>query len=360
MIEYENLKLLNEPFFQAYKDAFSETLESGWFILGENVNKFETEFADYCGIKHCIGVASGLDALALALKVYDFSPGSEVIVPSNTYVATILSIYQNNLIPVLVEPRIDTYNLNPELVEQSVTERTRAIMVVHLYGKMCDMDPIEKIAKKYNLKIIEDCAQAHGAEYKGKKAGTIGNFGAFSFYPTKNLGSLGDAGAVTTSDNELSVKIKSLRNYGSKVKYLNEYLGWNSRLDEIQAGFLSIKLRALDNINTHKRTLAHLYSTNIKDDFIKPHISPDCFDVYHIYTVRHPDRDKLRQYLLKHDIKTEIHYPVPPHKQKALLGLIKTDFPISNEIHETTLSLPISYFHTESEVSYIIDTLNKF
>lgn len=360
MIEYENLKLLNMPFMEAYKKSFSETLESGWFILGNKVLTFENQFASYCGSNHCVGLASGLDALILALRYFEFQAGSEILVPSNTYVATILSIYQNGLTPVLIEPDITTYNIDPLKIEEKITSKTKAIMVVHLYGKACEMSPILEIAKKYNLKVIEDCAQSHGATYKNKKTGTLGNFGAFSFYPTKNLGALGDAGAITTDNPDLAEKIRALRNYGSTTKYVNDYIGTNSRLDEIQAEFLSIKLKELDKINAHKRKLATIYNQGIKDDFIKPVTHTDFFDVYHIYTIRHPKRDKLREYLLTNGIKTEIHYPIAPHKQTALKNLIRGNFQISEEIHRTTLSLPISYFHTEDDINMVIDAINRF
>ncbi|RXF69201.1 DegT/DnrJ/EryC1/StrS family aminotransferase [Arcticibacter tournemirensis] len=360
MIEYENLRLLNAPFFKEYKESFSEALESGWFILGEKVRRFEEEFATYCNIGYCAGLASGLDALVLALRSFDFPPGGEVIVPSNTYIATILAVYHCGLIPILVEPDIQSYNIDPLKIEERISPKTCAILVVHLYGKSCDMDPIMELAGKYGLRVVEDCAQSHGAEYKGKKTGTFGDFGAFSFYPTKNLGALGDGGALTCSNSALIEKVKTLRNYGSKEKYVNELVGYNSRLDEIQAAFLSIKLRSLDAINKHKRALASLYQQNLKDDFIKPLIQPDHYDVYHIYAVRHPQRTKLREYLLKHGVKTEVHYPVPPHQQKALQDRLKGSYPISEEIHRTTLSLPVSYFHTEDQIYTVIKLLNSF
>lgn len=361
MIEYENLNKLNLPFFDAYKKAFEETLDSGWFILGKKVEHFEKEFAAYCNSKHCIGVANGLDALIIALKAFDFPPGSEIIVPSNTYIATILSIVQNGLKPVLVEPDITTYNINPSLIEQHITPKTKAIMVVHLYGKVCEMDPINAIAKKHNLKIIEDCAQAHGATYKKRKAGSFGHFGAFSFYPTKNLGALADAGAVTTNEDLLADLTKSIRNYGSKKKYYNEVIGFNSRLDEIQAAFLSVKLLALDKINQHKRKLATIYTTNLKADFTRPVVHVDYDDVYHIYCIRHPKRDELKEYLLKNSVRTEIHYPVAPNKQKAMIGILdSTETPIAQEIHDTTLSLPISFFHTEDDIYKVIEIINSF
>jgi dTDP-4-amino-4,6-dideoxygalactose transaminase len=361
MIEYENLGLLNKPFFEAFEKSFHDSLISGWYVLGKNVENFENEFASYCGSKYCMGVASGLDALILGLKAFDFEPGSEVIVPSNTYIATILSIMHTGLKPVLVEPNISTYNIDPAKIEEKITAKTKAILVVHLYGKVCEMDKINTICEKHNLKLLEDCAQAHGAMFKKKQAGTFGHFGCFSYYPTKNLGAIGDAGSITTDDVALKDKIKKLRNYGSSVKYVNELIGYNSRLDEIQAGFLSIKLKKLDEINTHKRFLASHYLNSLKDDFIKPIVQDDYFDVYHIFNIRHPKRDTLKEYLLKHDIKTEIHYPIAPHKQEAIKGVFGNEqFPISEEIHQTTLSLPISYFHTESEIRKVIEVMNKF
>lgn len=361
IIEYESLKLLNKEFFEEYQESFKKTLESGWYILGNNVKKFEEEFALYNDdSKYCAGLASGLDALVLALRAFEFPEDSEIIVPSNTYIATILSISQNGFKPVLVEPDIRTYNIDPSKIEEKITTKTKAIMVVHLYGKVCDMDPILALAEKYNLKVIEDCAQAHGAKYKGKKAGTFGEFGAFSFYPTKNLGALGDAGALISKTGDLDKKIKMLRNYGSEKKYYNEVVGYNSRLDEIQAGFLSIKLKALDKINEHKRKLAKLYLEGLSDKFIKPVVSDDYYDVYHIFNVRHEKRDQLKEYLLNNGIKTEIHYPVSPNKQKAMEGIIVESFPISEEIHRTTLSLPISYFHTEDDIKRVIEVMNRF
>ena len=360
MIEYENLGKLNKPFFEAYKEAFDRILDSGWYILGKNVTTFEQEFANHINSKYCVGVASGLDALSLALRCFEFPAGSEVIVPSNTYIATILSIVQNGLKPVLVEPDIKTYNIDPAKIEERITPDTRAIMLVHLYGKCCDMDAIMSIAQRYNLRLIEDCAQSHGSKYKGKIAGSFGDFGAHSFYPTKNLGALGDAGAVTTDSIMMAEKLKALRNYGSKVKYVNEYIGYNSRLDEIQAGFLSIKLASLNNINEHKRKLAKLYLDNLNNEFIKPAVDENYYDVYHIFNIRHSKRDQVREYLLKHDVKTDIHYPIAPHKQKAMQGIIEGEYPISEKIHTTTLSLPISYFHTETDIYRVIEILNTF
>jgi dTDP-4-amino-4,6-dideoxygalactose transaminase len=361
MIEYENLRKVNEPFFPEMKRVFRQTLESGWYILGQNVERFEGQFAGYCGASHCVGVASGLDALILSLKAFDFPAGSEVLVPSNTYIATILAILQSGLKPVLVEPDLRTYNLDPDRVEERITTATVAIMVVHLYGKVCDMERITGIGRRRGLKIFEDCAQAHGARFKDQKAGTFGDCAAFSFYPTKNLGALGDAGAVVTHDAACAARIRALRNYGSAEKYRNDMVGMNSRLDEMQAGLLSVKLPALERINEHKRRLAALYHQGLRDDFIKPCLQDDFLDVYHIYNIRHPRRDELKEYLKMHDIMTEIHYPIPPHRQKALQGKFEgMAYPRADEIHATTLSLPISSFHSEEDVAQVIDVLNRF
>jgi dTDP-4-amino-4,6-dideoxygalactose transaminase len=361
MIEYENLKKVNEPFFDELKKSFAVTLESGRYILGCNVEQFEQEFAAYCGVGHCIGVASGLDAILLSLKAFDFEPGSEVLVPSNTYIATILAVLQAGLKPVLVEPDIHTYNIDPGNIEEKISKKTVALIVVHLYGKVCDMDPIMEIVQRRDLKLIEDCAQAHGATYKGKKAGAFGHCAAFSFYPTKNLGAFGDGGAVLTDDTDSSRKIQMLRNYGSKKKYYNDAVGYNSRLDEVQAGFLSVKLKHLERINEHKRKLAQLYLEYLSDDFIKPALSEYNADVYHIFTIRHPERDRIREYLSEKEIMTEIHYPVPLQKQIALDNMFNQhDYPISDEIHATTLSLPISFFHTEDDIRGVLAALNGF
>jgi dTDP-4-amino-4,6-dideoxygalactose transaminase len=361
MIEYENLKKVNSEFELAYKQAFSESLDSGYYILGKKVEKFEKEFSTYLGMKDCIGVASGMDALLLSLKVWNFKPGSEVIVPSNTYIATILAILQAGLVPVLVEPDLTTYNIDPSLITKKITSATVAIMIVHLYGKSCEMDKIVKICEEHNLQLFEDCAQAHGAKFKERMTGTFGSLGAFSFYPTKNLGALGDAGAVVTNDNALGTKVRKLRNYGSSVKYYNEVIGYNSRLDELQAGFLSIKLKALDKINNHKRHLAQIYLKNLKTDFILPKVDSDYFDVYHIFAIRHPNRNELRKYLSEKMIGTEIHYPVPPHQQVAMKEIFTNQtYPIAEEIHNTILSLPISYSHTEEDIYKVIEVMNRF
>jgi dTDP-4-amino-4,6-dideoxygalactose transaminase len=361
MIEYENLSKVNQYFFDEYKEGFITFLENGCYILGNNVSNFENEFAAFVGGRHCIGVASGMDALILSLRALNLKPGTEILAPSNAYIATIMAILHNRLKPVLVEPDIGTYNIDPKGIETKLSPGSKAIMVVHLYGKACDMDPIVQIAEKNALKLIEDCAQSHGAMYKDKKVGTFGCFGAFSFYPSKNLGGLGDGGALITNDDHLAVTTKKLRNYGSGKKYYNDLVGFNSRLDELQAVFLSIKLKALPKINAHKRKLAKMYEVSLKDDFIKPVWNKDTYDVFHIYTIRHEKRDKLREYLFKNGIETELHYPIPPYKQKALEGFFdEMEFPISNEIHNTTVSLPISFCHTEDDISKVIETLNRF
>lgn len=361
MIAYEDLKKSNEVFFKEYNQVFQQTLKSGWYILGREVTQFESNFAKYCGVKNCIGVASGLDAMVLAFKQLKFEPGDEVIVPSNTYIASILAILHCGLKPILVEPDIKTYNIDPVRVEAAITLKTRAILVVHLYGKMCDMGQIMNIAKRFHLCVIEDCAQAHAACYQGKMAGSFGDFGAFSFYPTKNLGALGDAGAVTTNSEVGAQAIRTLRNYGSSTKYVNDEIGYNSRLDELQAAFLSIKLKHLDAITAHKRKLASIYLNELKSDFILPIIQKGFDDVFHIFAIRHPEREKLRNYLLDNDIKTEVHYPIPPYKQKAMSGILKeNEYPLSEEIHRTILSLPISFGHSEDDVFNVVEIMNKF
>lgn len=361
MIEYENLKKLNHSFFDSYQQVFKETLQSGWYILGKNVSEFEVEYANFCQTNYCIGVANGLDALYLAIRALDFPRESEILVPSNTYIATILSIVQNGFKPVLVEPDIKTYNIDPELIRSKITSKTRAIMVVHLYGKVCQMDAIQDIATEFNLSVIEDCAQSHGAKFKDQVSGSFGVINAHSFYPTKNLGALADAGAITTNNELYAANIKTLRNYGSNTKYYNEIVGVNSRLDELQAAFLKVKLKSIDQITAHKRRLAELYLAGLENKFVKPVLHPDFYDVYHIFNIRHQNRDELKKYLFDHGIGSEIHYPVAPNKQLAMKGILSDQYtPIAEEIHNTTLSLPISYFHSEEDIHQVISVMNKF
>lgn len=361
IIPYENLSKLNKEFEEKFREKFNNFLDKGWYILGNEVKEFEEKFAQYCNSKYCIGVANGLDGLELALLVFGFPPKSEIIVPSNTYIATILAIINAGHIPVLVEPNIHTYNIDETLIEEAITVNTRAILVVHLYGQAAQMDVICKISKKYNLEIIEDCAQAHGAKLNGQIAGTFGKIGVFSFYPTKNLGALGDAGAIITDEKKIFDKLKALRNYGSEKKYYNKYIGRNSRLDELQASFLNIKLPYLNKINNHKRELATFYNSQLTNEVIKPIEIVNSIHVYHIYNIRTNRRDELKQYLLENGIFTEIHYPLPPNQQEGYQKyFFNMAFPISEEIHSTTLSLPISYITTKQDVEEIIKKINYF
>lgn len=361
MIEYENLARVNEPFVPEFRSVFDDLMLKGRFILDEQTVQFEKEFAAYVGTRYSVGVSSGLDALSLALRVFDFPPGKEVIVPSNTYIATILAILHNRLTPVLVEPNLRTYNLDVEGIEKKITAQTVAILPVHLYGKLCPMDPIMALAKKHQLKVIEDCAQAHGAHFLGQKAGSFGDVNAFSFYPTKNLGALGDGGAITTQDPVLFEKISLLRNYGSKVKNHHELVGFNHRLDEMQAAFLRVKLKHLDRINRHKEGLAALYLKHLSPKFIGSTEEAGYGDAWHIFPIRHPKRDLLKTHLEQQGIKTLIHYPIPPHRQKALEGMFEEGgYPIADEIHQTILSLPCSSIHTQEEIFRVIEMVNRW
>ncbi len=360
-VPYENLSKSNSFFLDEIKSAVNKVIDSGWYILGKELEQFEASFAGYIGMEYAIGVASGLDALVLSLMALDLPRGSEVIVPANAYVASVLSVLKAGLKPVFVEPDEQTCNINPYLIEASITKNTKVIMPVHLYGLPSDMNEIQRIAKKYDLFILEDCAQVHGATYFGKKCGNFSTMASFSFYPTKNLGAMGDAGAILTNDSKLAGKLRAIRNYGSHKKYYNDYIGVNSRLDEMQAAILLVKLKYLDKINQYKQHLAKIYNEHLTNKVIKP-IQPDnCKHIYHIYNIRTEDRDKLKSYLAENGITTDIHYPVPPHQQKALAHLFEgKSFPISEKIHQTTLSLPISYGHTESDVQYVCETLNRY
>jgi dTDP-4-amino-4,6-dideoxygalactose transaminase len=360
-ISYENLNRVNKDFEPLFQEKFKQFLDNGFYILGNEVSNFEENFAKYCNSKYCVGVANGLDALILGIQVFDFPPKSEIIVASNTYIATILAILKSGHIPVLVEPNLDTYNIDYELIESKITSKTKAIIPVHLYGQICEMDEISVIAKKYQLEIIEDCAQAHGAKFEGQMAGTFGKIGAYSFYPTKNLGALGDAGAIITSDEELYQKLKALRNYGSERKYYNKFIGINSRLDELQAMFLNVKLPYLEKMNQHKLKLAEIYDKHLTNKIIKPIFANNFSHVYHIYNIRCENRDLLQQHLLNNGISTEIHYPVSPNKQEGYKHLFEgNQYPICEKIHQTTLSLPISFATTEAEVKKIINKINQF
>lgn len=360
MIEYENLANSNQQFMQELELAASNVIRSGWYVLGSEVVEFEREFATWVGSRFCIGVANGLDALILSLEALMLPKESEVLVASNTYIATILAIIRAGYKPVLVEPDINTFNIDASKIQASITKSTRAICVTHLFGKACRMDEICAIANEYGLKVIEDCAQSHGAKLEGQVTGTFGNAGCFSFYPTKNLGAIGDAGAVVTADEELADRLYHLRNYGSKQKYVNDYIGVNSRLDEMQAALLRVKLGHLDAMTKHKRDLAKVYFDNLPDWLTLPRQKEDEYDVFHIFGVRFKDRDRLKRWLLEQGVKTEIHYPIPPHKQKAMHGILSGHWPIADELHLTELSLPISVGHSVENISHVANIIKQF
>lgn len=360
MIEYENLAKANAPFMSEIKSAIIEVADSGWFVLGHQVEQFEQEFASYVGGKYCVGVANGLDALTLSFKALDLPGGSEVIVASNTYIATILAVIEAGLKPVLVEPNISTYNIDPSKLPSALTKNTRAICVTHLYGKSCQMDQVLSFAETHGLHLLEDCAQSHGAKFIGKQTGTFGISGCFSFYPTKNLGAFGDAGAIVTSNEEYAEKIRHLRNYGSRLKYVNVYPGVNSRLDELQAAILRVKLRHLDEITFHKRALAEIYFELLPSWLRLPELHADYYDVFHIFAVGHERRDELRQFLLDQGVKTEIHYPIPPHRQQAMSSYISGDYPIADQVHAQELSLPISYATSLEDVKRVCEIISSF
>jgi dTDP-4-amino-4,6-dideoxygalactose transaminase len=344
--------------------AYRRVIESGWYILGEEVEAFEAEFAANCGIRYCIGVGNCLDALHLILRAYEIGPGDEVIVPSNTFIATWLAVSYTGAKPVPVEPDPKTYNLDPERVEATITSRTRAVLPVHLYGQPADMDPIIKVAHQYNLKVIEDCAQAHGALYKGHPIGTLGDAAGFSFYPVKNLGAFGDAGAVTTNDDQLAERVRTLRNYGSRTKYFNEVKGFNSRLDPLQAAFLRVKLPLLDAWNERRRQVAQRYFEDLASvpNLILPYVPEWASPVWHLFVICHPDRDKLQKHLQANGIGTLIHYPVPPHLSDAYSDFkyMPGDFPITEYLAKTVLSIPIGPHLSQEAQGEIIYNINNF
>lgn len=348
---------------QDLRAAFDRVFTRSWYIEGEEDEVFEKAFAEYCGAQCCVGVGNGLDALMLALKALGIDGGDEVIVPSNTYIATALAVTYVGARPVFVEPKLETFNIDPKRIEEKITERTKAIIPVHLYGQACDMDPIMKVAKKYGLKVIEDCAQAHGATYKGKMIGTFGDAAGFSFYPGKNLGALGDAGAVVTNNREFAEKIRALRNYGSDYKYHHIYKGNNSRLDELQAAFLTAKLSHLDGMNNERRRIADRYLSEIKNPkVVLPAVEKDMVPVWHIFALRCDERDVLEEHLNERGIGTNKHYPIPMHLQECYqdLGFTEGDFPIAEEISRKELSIPMYYGMTDEEISYVIDAINKY
>lgn len=361
MIKFLDIKEINLSIEGELNSAFNRVLQSGWFILGQEVESFESEFASYCGTSDAVGVSNGLDALHLILRAYDIGPGDEVIVPSNTFIATWLAVTYCGATPVPVEPLIDSYNVDPTKIEAAINDRTKAIIAVHLYGQPANMDPILAIAKKYGLRVIEDAAQAHGAMYKGRKVGALGDAAAFSFYPGKNLGALGDGGAVTSNDANLIAKVRMLSNYGTRVKYKHELRGYNARLDELQAAFLRVKLRHLDKQTDIRRKIAATYSEHLKDDVITPSIISNVCPVWHLYVIRTTRRDQLATELLKLGVSTVIHYPLSPHLQIAYqeLGLAAGSLPIAEKLQKEVLSLPIGPTQSESDTASVVYFVKK-
>lgn len=387
MIPFLDLKKLNAPYEAAFQEKLESVLSNGWYILGREVETFEKAFAEYCQTKYCIGVGNGFDALVLIFRGYihlgKLKKNDEIIVPANTYIASILAILQADLVPVLVEPELKTYNINPDLIAEKISSKTKAILAVHLYGQLADMEKINEIAEKHNLIVVEDAAQSHGAQRNFKsqilnsklqghdnsqfsdvtlsEVEEHSRASAYSFYPGKNLGCLGDGGAITTNDSELAEILFSLRNYGSEKKYHNQYVGVNSRLDELQAGFLNLKLPNLDTDNEKRRNIAKRYLAEIKNDkIILPFWDFSNNHVFHLFIIRTKKRDDLQHYLNQNNIQTLIHYPIPPHKQKAFLEWNKLSFPVTEKINNEVLSLPMSPVLTNSEIDFIIEILNQY
>ena len=359
MMKYLDLKRINEP----YEHAADEVLRSGWYLRGEATRRFEQNYARYIGTKYCIGCGNGLDALTLILRAYKemgvMKDGDEIIVPANTYIASILAITENRLVPILIEPDIHTLQIDDELIEQAITARTRAIMIVHLYGRCAYTERIGNICHRHGLKLIEDNAQAHGCKYKEMRTGSLGDAAGHSFYPTKNLGALGDAGAVTTDDEELAKMIRAIANYGSERRYVFNYIGRNSRMDELQAAILDAKLHDLDAMNERRKTIAAIYINNVRHpDIIIPQSDGD--NVYHIFPILTARRDELRQNLLEHDVETEIHYPIPPHRQKCYSQWNALSLPVTERIHREELSLPCHPAMKQEEADRVVSLLNQF
>ena len=361
MIKFLDLKKINERFRGEMDAAVKRVLDNGWYLLGQEIEQFEKDFAAYCGVKHCVGVANGLDALKLIIKAYGFGSGDEIVVPANTYIASILAISDSGCTPVLVEPKWETRLIDEDLIEAAITPRTKAIMVVHLYGRAMDMTKVWEIAKKHGLKVIEDSAQAHGAMFNGRRTGNLGDASGFSFYPGKNLGCLGDGGAVTTNDAEIAAKVRALRNYGSDVKYHFPYRGTNSRLDEIQAAWLGVKLPRLDADNARRREIAARYCAEISNPLVELPVNPnDESMVWHVFAVTCSKRDELQKCLAENGIQTVIHYPIPPHKQPCYAEWNGRSYPVAERIHREILSLPISPVLTDDEVGEVIRVVNEF
>lgn len=365
MINFLDLKTINNQYQQKLKDACARVIDSGWYIMGKELSQFEVDFAVYCGSKYAIGVANGLDALNLVLRSWKelgkLKAGDEVIVQANTYIASVLAITENDLIPVLVEPNLDTYNLDPEIVRAAITPNTKVILPVHLYGQLSPMPELMAIAKEYNLLVLEDCAQAHGAQIGGKRAGNWGDAAGFSFYPGKNLGALGDAGAITTNDDELAQTLKALRNYGSHKKYENLYQGVNSRLDEIQAAMLRVKLQHLEGETIRRQHIAQTYRAGITNPFIiLPQVTEELAHVWHLFVIRCEQREALQQYLTDNNIQTLIHYPVAPHKQPAYSQWANLALPVTEQIHQQVLSIPLDPTMSDEAISEVIKAVNGF
>ena len=365
MIKFLDLQKITQKYAVEIHEAVSRVVGSGWYLQGQENEHFEKNYAEYIGSEFCIGVANGLDALRLILKAYIelrvIKEGDEIIVPANTFIASILAITDNRLVPVLVEPRLDNYQIDDELIEASITERTRGIMIVHLYGQCAFTDKIGDICSKYSLKLIEDNAQAHGCKYKGRKTGSIGDAAGHSFYPGKNLGAFGDAGAVTTNDKELAETIRSLANYGSARKYVLQYQGLNSRLDEIQAAILNVKLKYLDEDTQKRKDVATYYIENIKHpDIILPIVEDWDAHVFHLFPILTPKRDKLQEYLKENGVQTLIHYPIPPHKQQAYQDWNGLSFPITEKIHAQELSLPMSPIINPFDIAEVCQLINNY
>jgi dTDP-4-amino-4,6-dideoxygalactose transaminase len=366
MIKFLDLKSLNERYKNEFKNEFDNFLKSGTYILGEQVAGFESEFASYCGTQFCVGVSSGLDALQLIFEAYKtlgiLKKGDEIIVPANTYIATVLAISNTGLKPVLVEPDVETFNINPNAVLKAITSKTKAILGVHLYGQLYNVEALEEIIKKHNILLIEDAAQAHGAvNTDGRKAGNVSHAAAFSFYPTKNLGALGDAGAITTNNEELTTTLFKLRNYGRKASYENDIKGYNCRLDELQAAFLRIKLKHLDSENKKRKNIANIYFQNISTSNI---VLPQCIDfnqhVFHLFVIRSKKRDELKKYLYKNRVETLVHYPIAIHKQLAYKEFNDCVLPITEQIQNEVLSLPLNSALTKNQISHIVSLINMF
>ncbi len=360
MVPFLDLGLLHQSIRDSLDAAYRRVVDSGWFIMGPELEAFEADFAAYCEVRHCIGVGNGLEALHLLLRAHDIGPGDEVIVPSNTFIATWLAVTECGAIPVPVEPNVDTHNIEAELIARAVTKRTRAIIPVHLYGQPANMDPINRLAAKHGLIVIEDAAQAQGARYKGRRVGSLGHAAATSFYPGKNLGALGDGGAILTNDDLVAAKIKQLRNYGSKAKYQHDLVGYNSRLDEMQAAFLRVKLSVLDDWNTRRRMIADQYSKLLMDFDVKLPLVPEYAEpVWHLYVICSKRRNELMEQLDKLGVSTVVHYPIPPHRQVCYQEFENYNLPIADKLASEVLSLPMSPVIKDEEVQYVVNKLKE-